>query len=435
MSRAQIIRAGSVRVRLYTSTRGPYTSHEIRWHDHTRTLRRKTLSDRAAARAEAQRIADDLAAGTPTLLHRNDWATWQVARQHLLGTGLNLAQACAIAADLQRAIKTAFPTGPRPTAADVLAAYLASLSSARSGGEGRGEEARTTPAAVSAFLVQAGKRNHSQRHKEDLKHRLTRFAAAHPGPFADLTAAVVQDWFLDLTSQPRQNRKTSRPLSDRSKNNFLMAVQTLFADAAHAAHPHGPAIRFIKPIELGPVRKQFWTPDELRRLLAAAALHDPALVPPLVLGAFAKLRTSEGLLLHQTHLRLDDEQADVPEAGKTGSRLVPLPANCCAWLRAYVRADGPLWPLSEDSLHRRFRQLAARCSLVWRSNALRKSAQTYSVALDADYARVSREAGNSPKMMRRHYVDTDQARKQVALDWFSIMPSETHGQLLKLATA
>jgi len=71
------------------------------------------------------------------------------------------------------------------------------------------------------------------------------------------------------------------------------------------------------------------------------------------------------------------------------------------------------------------RKLAARCNLTWRPNALRKSAQLYDTLLDADYHRVSAEAGNSPTMMRRHYVDPKLATRADALAWFAILPTGT----------
>jgi hypothetical protein len=64
----------------------------------------------------------------------------------------------------------------------------------------------------------------------------------------------------------------------------------------------------------------------------------------------------------------------------------------------------------------------ARIPGGWRQNALRHSYISYRVAETGDAARTSLEAGNSPKMIFRHYreiVDGD-----AATAWFSIMPPE-----------
>ena len=187
----------------------------------------------------------------------------------------------------------------------------------------------------------------------------------------------------------------------------------------------------IKPSALGTVRKVRWTPDEMRTLLTTAARFDAALLPALVLGGFAKLRASEAQSVQASDLRLDDAQL-VLQSGKTGGRLIPLPENCVAWLRVHAPKDGPMWPLGEDAYHAHCRALAARCEFQWRDNALRKSAQLYDTLLDADYERVSTEAGNSPKMMRQHYVDPNLATKKDAQAWFAILPPTTKRVIVKL---
>jgi hypothetical protein len=76
-----------------------------------------------------------------------------------------------------------------------------------------------------------------------------------------------------------------------------------------------------------------------------------------------------------------------------------------------------------DAMGSHLRKLARRCEMAWRPNALRKSAQLYDTLIDADYSRVSREAGTSQKMMRRHYVDPTLATKADAEKWFGILPA------------
>jgi integrase len=252
----------------------------------------------------------------------------------------------------------------------------------------------------------------SLRHQEDLRARLRKYALDNACPMASHTAATVQAWVLALDVAPR------------TRNNYLAAVQTLFADGALTNHPHAAAIQLIKPSKLGKVRKEIWTPDEMANLLTNAVRFDVALVPVLALGGFAKLRASEAAACRASDLRLKDGQLILQDGGKTDGRLIPLPANCVAWLRAYAPKDGCMWPLSIDAMNAHCRKLAARCETKWRPNALRKSAQLYDTLLDADYDRVSAEAGNSPTMMRRHYVDPKLATKKDAEAWFALMPPQ-----------
>ena len=86
--------------------------------------------------------------------------------------------------------------------------------------------------------------------------------------------------------------------------------------------------------------------------------------------------------------------------------------------------------MSVDTYNAHCRRLAKRCNVAWRPNALRKSAQLYAILQDPDYDRVSREAGNSPKMMRSHYVDPNLATKTDAEKWFAIRPTESSKRVI-----
>ena len=58
----------------------------------------------------------------------------------------------------------------------------------------------------------------------------------------------------------------------------------------------------------------------------------------------------------------------------------------------------------------------------WRQNALRHSFISYRVSMTGDVARTSLEAGNSPKMIFRHYREI--VDEEAAKAWFSITPPD-----------
>ena len=58
----------------------------------------------------------------------------------------------------------------------------------------------------------------------------------------------------------------------------------------------------------------------------------------------------------------------------------------------------------------------------WRQNGLRHSYISYRVAQTGDVARTALEAGNTPKMIFRHYREV--VDEESAIAWFSIMPPE-----------
>ena len=420
MPKALIIRSGSVRVRVFASRSGAYLRHEIRWTDHHGRRRRQKISNRAAALAEARRIADDLARGHHhSELTLADLASFRAAIVNLYGCGKTLELATAEYAECRKLL-----VGTRSTASETIPS-LNDLAHCWLAQQKRDTASLSTPIAqlVETFLLQLKTRGLSDRHQEDLRARLRKYAVENPAPTADHTAATVQAWVLGLK------------VAARTRNNYLAAVQTLFADALLATHPHAPAIRLISHSKLADVAKVIWYADEMTTLLSTALRFDPTLVPLLVLGGFANLRACEALRAHAVDLRLKDSQMIVRAGSKTGSRLVPLRENAVAWLRACAPKDGPLWSQSEDAYHAHCRALAERCELGWRPNALRKSAQTYDMLMDPDYERVSAASGNSPKMMRKHYVDPDLADKSDALEWFAILPPKTRRVIVRLPQA
>ena len=66
--------------------------------------------------------------------------------------------------------------------------------------------------------------------------------------------------------------------------------------------------------------------------------------------------------------------------------------------------------------------MKARIPGGWRQNALRHSFISYRVAETGDVARTALEAGNSPKMIFRHYREV--VDEEAAKAWFSITPPD-----------
>lgn len=407
------IKSGSSVVRVFQSRSGKYVRFELRWTDHHGRKRRVKHSQRAVALAEARRIVADLARGHHhSELTLADLASFRAGINNLFGTGKTLETATAEFAECHRLLLSQLPASELPSLRELAQCWLTHRAADTN-------MAGDLSAMVETFLLELETRGLSLRHREDLRARLRTFAKAFPGPVRNVTAASVQTWILGLKVAPR------------TRNNYLSAVQTFFADAALARHPAAPAIRLIKPSIVGEIAIQIWRVAEMEKLLTTAARFDPALVPILALGAFAKLRVSESAGVHAADIRLDDCQMRL-RRGKTGSRLIPLPENCVAWLRAYAPADGPLWPKSIDALNAHFRALARRCELAWRPNALRKSATTYALLLSADYAAVSVAAGNSPRMLQRHYIDPSLATKADAEKWFALLPPKSTAVIIPM---
>jgi len=102
-----------------------------------------------------------------------------------------------------------------------------------------------------------------------------------------------------------------------------------------------------------------------------------------------------------------------------GRRLAPLVPAAAAWLNSYKDARGPV--IGHIKLYERVEKLSESAGVPWKQNALRHSFCSYRMATLKDAPRVSYEAGNSVRIIQRHYdkVVTESQGKA----WFSIMPT------------
>lgn len=403
------VKSGSVRVRIFTSRSGKYVRHELRWTDHHGRRRRLKRSSLAEARREAQGIAEDLARGH----HRSelslaDLASFRAGIVNLYGTGKTLELATAEYAECHKLLFSSLSASrgegqvSTPSLKDLAAFWLAN------------HRQQTGPLpvadAVARLLEAKTQQGVSPRWLGSLKSQLKKFATAHPLDIQCLTAPEVRQWAYGLR------------LGARARNNHLAAVKLLFNLGELRNHRERQSILDIPAITVTESTNALWTPDEFRRLLHAAPAH---LLPVLVLGGFAKLRSSEIMRIESGNLKLEESRLML-RAGQTKTRrwrIVPLPECAVAWLRAGHLADtGKLWPWGSQKFNADLRKLAVACGLRWRPNALRNSAITYDQINNPDVARVAREAGNSAGVVETEYFALHGVTKATAAEWFAIYP-------------
>lgn len=399
------IKSGSSVVRVFQSRSGPYVRFELRWTDHHGRKRRVKHSQRAVALAEARRIVADLARGHHhSELTLADLASFRAGINNLFGTGKTLETATAEFAEAQRLL-CAIPPDARPSLKDLALFWLAN------------KRLDTGPlpvaAAVAKLLEAKTQQGVSERWRGALKSQLKRFTVDHPFDIQRITAADVRQWAYAL------------PLGARARNNHLAAVKLLFNLGELRGHRERQAIQDIPAVTVAETTNALWTPEEFRRLLHAAPLH---LLPVLVLGGFAKMRSSEIMRIEAANLKLKESRL-LLRAGQTKTRrwrIVPLPDCAVAWLRACELAeDGKLWPWGSQKFNADLRKLAASCGLKWRSNALRNSAITYDHIANPDVARVARESGNSVGVVETEYFALNGVTKETAQEWFNLFPPAT----------
>lgn len=425
------IKSGSSVVRVFQSRSGKYTRFELRWTDHHGRKRRVKHSQRAVALAEARRIVADLARGHHhSELTLADLASFRAGINNLFGTGKTLETATAEFADLQRQFALKRPGKPVPTLKELADTWFKHHPD-----DSAELDVATT---IEKFMAWKTKIGMSERHGETLKFLLSQFARQHPGKINDVTVEDVDNWRLQRAE-----------LSARSKNNLLSAVQSLFNLPALEHHPYRQAIRRLEPIEETKPTVKLWRPAEFQKLLETAQLpfqffnrrtkrHETKshehLIPVLVLGGFCKLRSAEIQRVQWENIRLQDSQL-LLEAGQTKNRrlrIVPIPANAVRWLRLYEQKTGKVWHTEDTAFHRELRALALRCGVAWRKNALRKSANTYSMLIDPNLERVSSEAGNSPAVLERNYLKFQGITRKDARAWFAIVPPKNTRKIVPM---
>jgi integrase len=180
---------------------------------------------------------------------------------------------------------------------------------------------------------------------------------------------------------------------------------------------------------------EIFTATELTKLINAARLDPdnlpngwnrrhvsrPGLLPCLVLGAFAGLRTAEITRQFWSDINLERGFIRVTAAkGNTAQkRLVPISENLKKWLILCWRDDGTCCDYAH--VEEAVRRLAERAEVKWKHNALRHSFISYRVSLIQNIPQVSLEAVNSVQMVNRHYRELVTAAEARA--WFAISPA------------
>lgn len=211
--------------------------------------------------------------------------------------------------------------------------------------------------------------------------------------------------------------------SGRTRNNHLGALKTFFKWAQKWGYtPAGEMpIDKIDSFRKTDVKIETFSCEEMRKLLALA---NEELLPALVIGAFAGVRTAEISRLRWEDIRLDEKVIMLDsDKTKTKRRRMPLISdNLAAWLTKLKGEKTGLVRQGETKFHKDRNALCKAAGVVWKDNGLRKSYISYRMAQpDADAAKVAKQCGNSADMVEEYYKGLVTPRE--AEEWFAIYPS------------
>lgn len=276
----------------------------------------------------------------------------------------------------------------------------------------------TFPELTTKFLDSI-KGTKSRRYILDLKSKLKKASGVFRVQIRGIRADDIDEWLSGM-----------KKASGRTKNNYRMALLTLFSYARDKKHlPRGEkteaefATRFDdKGGDIG-----IYTPEQFRTLLENI---EDRFVPFIALGGFAGLRTIEILRLEWKDVWFDKGVIEVgKDKAKTATRrLAPIVPALEAWLKPRAKT-GPILPGIRDEFHftKLFKDATSKLldaqgerlvTLV--HNGLRHSFCSYRLAVTKSAAQVSLEAGNSPKMLFENYREL--VTEKAAKEYFGILP-------------
>lgn len=247
-----------------------------------------------------------------------------------------------------------------------------------------------------------------------MKHFLNAFRST---TLDDLMVSTLDRWMESRTSLTNRSRNTCRVILV-CFGNFLKKRGYLATDKPTVFDGMCVLKDEITPVTI-------YTPDEMKLLLSKA---DEVLLPYLLIGAFAGLRSAEITRLDWKHIRFDRGFIEC-EASMTKTRcrrLVPILANLRKWLEPLAQTSGPVAPYRDVATA--VCHFGHKIGLTWKRNALRHSYISNRLAVVPDTARVSLECGNSPNVVFAHYREL--VTPEQAQEWFSILPPENYPQCL-----
>jgi integrase len=240
-----------------------------------------------------------------------------------------------------------------------------------------------------------------------------KFVEAFPVPIGEITVQQIDKYLGGLKGVVATTRNSRRRI-----------IVTMFSFARKQGYLHPDrqtAAQLSATYKVPDKEVTIFTPDEMQRILLAA---NARILPTIALGGFTGIRTAEIGKLRWEDIKWDRGYIEVrAKVAKTAARrLVPIPGNLKAWLAPWRHETGRIVTLTSVAGALNTTGTKAGISGGWRQNALRHSFISYRVAETSDVPRTALEAGNSPKMIFRHYrevVDENAAR-----EWFSIEPPE-----------
>jgi integrase len=274
------------------------------------------------------------------------------------------------------------------------------------------------------FHEQKEVRGNSVYQLRDVKRWVGGFVAKFPQEIIPITTPQIQDW-LNCFGGKARTKNNARDyvighFNFAKKNHYLpdnvahaAAATTEYKDARKVILTEVEAQESIADIE-------FYTPDEMRRLLAAAPVN---IRPSFEIKAFSGIRTEEMIRFWWVFIQELEKVIQIPkEIAKRKFRTIPMMENLQVRMAAYDPATKQGRVCKEwntaNSLYHAWLRVCKAAGVPYKKNAFRDCYTTYRVALTNDPKLVARETGNSEAMIIENYLHL--TTKEKAEEWFSL---------------
>ncbi len=391
---------GPARIRIYTMNRKDgYDEFTLSWKEGGRRKLR-SIGDMDEARMVAQQTTVRLTNGFST----SDEATKRDIEllRHCEGQAKQFGVTLAAAIDKWVSARTAVVG---ITLSDAVRFYQANRTDLFA--------VKSTAQVAEEFVESRRTSGVSDIYARNCRDHLKRYTSKVGGNIGDVSVSDMNQFLTGL-----------KGLGVVSKKGIRRNIVTMFGFAKRQGYLHPDrktAAEQSESFKEAETEVEIFTPEEMKGLLLASHAR---ILPLVAIGAFAGIRSAEIRRLHWEDIKWDRGHIEIAgrKAKTAARRLVPLPENLKTWLSPWREETGPIISITDPSGALNDVAVKAKIPGGWRQNALRHSFISYRVAETGDVARTALEAGNSPKMIFRHYreVVTEDAAKV----WFSITPPD-----------
>lgn len=226
----------------------------------------------------------------------------------------------------------------------------------------------------------------------------------------------VAEMFPRLTSVTAAEAEKFLGRYNPRRRNFVLTLFRMLVKFAQQRKYLGEYTQLDSiPLAKTPGEIQIFTPEEMRKLLAATREYRLY----LAVAAFSGIRQAELLRLRWSNVGPEYITVPAMSAKTAARRLVPIAPNLQEWFATRQFREGPLFRHPRGTLIAALWRIGQAIG-GWRQNALRHSWCSYRLAQTQDAAKVALEAGNSPKMIFQHYREL--VTPAQATEWFEICP-------------